>query len=177
MIAGLDVPAVETGRLRLRGWREADVDGLIDLLGDEAHARFVGPMTSRPDIWRRMAGMIGHWVLRGYGTWAVTEKGRDVCLGWVGPWYPEGFSEPEIGWALAPSAAGRGIATEAAFAARQFAYDKLGWKTAVSFIHPDNHASRRVATKLGAARDGTSTVHGTAVDVWRHPPPGALSPA
>ncbi len=173
MIAAIDIPVVETGRLRLRGWREADVDGLLQLLSDNDNAQFIGPMASRVEVWRRMATMIGHWSLRGYGTWAVTMAGDDTCLGWAGPWYPEGFSEREIGWALVRSAQGKGVATEAALAARTFAYTRLGWTTAVSFIDPANQASARVAERLGAVRDGISAVHGKTVDVWRHPPPSA----
>jgi RimJ/RimL family protein N-acetyltransferase len=47
--------------------------------------------------------------------------------------------------------------------------------TLVSYILPDNIASQRVATRLGAMRDGKVVIRETTVDVWRYPHPGAAS--
>jgi RimJ/RimL family protein N-acetyltransferase len=44
---------------------------------------------------------------------------------------------------------GRGYATEAAAACRDFARDVLQESHLVAIIHPDNDASRRVAEKIG----------------------------
>ena len=68
-------------------------------------------------------------------------------LGLVGLWFPEGWHEPEIGWILFEGAEGRGIAREAAEAARAHAYGTLGWTTAVSVIHPGNARSIALADR------------------------------
>ncbi len=46
---------------------------------------------------------------------------------------------------------GKGFATEAAEASRAYAYDVLGWDTAISQVDPANDASKSVALRLGAS--------------------------
>jgi len=61
----------------------------------------------------------------------------------------DGVEEIEIGYRLHPSFWGRGLATEAARAVRDHAFDDLKLPRVISLIHPDNLASRRVAEKNG----------------------------
>jgi RimJ/RimL family protein N-acetyltransferase len=168
------MPAVETERLRLRGWSEADLDPCADMLADPDTARFIGGACGRDDAWRRMAAFIGHWHLRGYGMWALEEKASGRFLGWCGLWNPEGWPEPEVGWSLVPSAQGRGYATEAARRARDYAYRTLGWSTLISLIDLENHASRRVAERLGARLDGMHLLRGSEAGIFRHPGPSDI---
>ena len=67
---------------------------------------------------------------------------------------PELAHRPEFGWRLARGAWGRGLATEAAGAARDDAFERLGLPELISIIHPENERSRRVATKLGMTIEG-----------------------
>ena len=120
--------------------------------------------------------MIGHWVLRGFGLFIVTERGRDAPLGLVGPWFPATWPEPEIGWSLwSAEAEGRGIALEAVTAARRHVFDVLGWDGAVSYIDPANDRSRVLAQRLGCTRDDSAPrpPSDPGVEVWRHPNGGA----
>lgn len=166
-----DIPAIETERLILRGWRQADVDAMAALFADEAATRFTGGTHDRAGAWRQMAAYAGHWVLRGWGPFAVTLKQDGKTIGYCGPWDPEGKAdEPEITYGLATAYHGRGYATEAVRAALGFAHETLGWRTAVSFIDRDNHASLGVARKLGARRDGDTLLYGSVpVEIWRYP--------
>jgi RimJ/RimL family protein N-acetyltransferase len=132
----LDIPALETERLRLRGWRAEDHGPFTEFCGNEATARFVGGLCGPDDAWRRMAGQIGHWVLRGFGSWAIEEKSSGSWVGYSGLWFPHGWPEPELMWGLAAHAHGRGYATEAARRGREYAYRQLGWKTLISCIAP-----------------------------------------
>ena len=62
--------------------------------------------------------------------------------------------EPEFGWsAWSPETEGKGIVREAAAAARDWAWDNLGWTTAVSYIDQDNARSIALAERLGAVHD------------------------
>ncbi len=168
------IPRLETERLILRAPSEADLDAEAEFYASAA-ADFVGGHKTRSETWRLIALFLGHWALRGYGFWGVEEKDTGTYVGRVGLWFPDGWPEPEIGWTLMTSATGNGYATEAAMAARTHAYDVLGWDTAISLIDPDNHASKAVAKRLGAAFDyhyehpkfGTS-------EIWRHPAPADL---
>lgn len=56
----------------------------------------------------------------------------------------------EIGWALAPSAQGKGYATEAARAVIDWAFATLDWSEVIHCITPGNTASVAVAERLGA---------------------------
>ena len=158
----------------LRGPEARDWEGFCAFFTSE-RARYVGGSDSRRKAWMTFAAEVGHWQLRGYGFWAVTLKGAGDCLGMVGCWYPETWTEREIGWTLWPEAEGRGIGYEAALASRTYAYDTLGWETAVSYIDPANARSVRLAERLGAVRD-EAAAHPFDADtlVYRHPAPEAL---
>ncbi len=162
-------PALETERLRLRGWTEQDLAPFAALLGDEESARFIGGVCSVEDTWRRMATQMGHWQMRGYGSWVIEEKASGDWVGYSGLWNPYGWPEPEVMWGLVPAARGRGYATEAALRARTYAYEQLGWKTAMSLISPANTPSQKVATRLGAKPESQFELRGAVADVWRHP--------
>ncbi|GGK32728.1 GNAT family N-acetyltransferase [Salinarimonas ramus] len=170
------VPRIETARLVLRGFREDDLDALAAFYADEQAAHYVGGPRGRDDAWRLMAMQVGAWQLRGYGQFCVADKASDAYLGWCGVSRPEGWPEPELGYAFAPAAHGRGLATEAARAARDFAYRTIGLTTLVSYIDPDNLPSRRLAERLGAVPEGRQIdLRGSMVDVWRHPGPAELA--
>jgi RimJ/RimL family protein N-acetyltransferase len=175
MTFDLPIPVLETHRLRLRALSANDLPDDVAFFATEA-SRFVGGPRSRIEVWKHLAAMIGHWVLRGYGFWSVEDRKTGTYCGRVGLFNPEGWPEPEIGWSLMAAATGKGYATEAAAAARAHAYGTLGWTTAISLIAPDNRASKAVARRLGASfeRDFDHASLGR-MEIWRHLTPAALS--
>lgn len=141
---------LETERLLLRPWQEKDFESYAAYYADEETARFVGGACNREQAWRRMSALIGHWVLRGYGYWAVEEKSTAQFVGCVGLWFSEGWPELELGYWLMREMQGKGFATEAALRSRAYAFDSLKATTLVSYIHPENEPSKRLAERLGA---------------------------
>lgn len=167
----IDIPILETERFIMRGHMESDFESEAEFYATDA-SRFVGGPMTRELLWRSFASLIGHWVLRGYGFWALEERNTGAYLGRVGLWFPEGWPEPELGWTLMPSAQGKGYATQAAIQTRDYAYTKLGWKTAISLIDPDNKPSIALAKRLGASEDGTYQHERYGLmHIWRHPSP------
>ncbi|MGP3698349.1 GNAT family N-acetyltransferase [Rhodobacter sp. NSM] len=174
MIAVTGSPALTTERLTLRMPAARDWESVAGFLtGDRA--RFTGGTLTRDKAWRAFGHMVGHWVLRGYGMFFFTLRGSDEVLGMAGPWFPEGWPEPELGWTIfRDEGEGRGYAREATEAARRHAFQNLGWKTAVSYIHPHNLRSIALAERLGAVRDEAAAFPGDGPAlVYRHPGPEA----
>jgi RimJ/RimL family protein N-acetyltransferase len=167
------IPVIETERFVMRGYRPEDLAPFVAFYGTERSRFVTGPLT--PELAARaFMTYAGHWHVRGYGRWMVEDRASGEVLGNVGLWYPEGWPEPEIGWTLFDGAEGRGVAYETAMAARDYAYDTLGWTSAISLIASDNHRSRALAERLGATRDGDFAHERFGrMQVWRHPGPDA----
>ena len=151
---------LETDRLKLRMWRESDLDDYAALSADPQVMRYIGPgnVLSRADAWRSIAFFMGHWQMRGYGHWAVESKETGRMIGRIGFLNPEGWPGFEIGWTLARHAWGKGYAIEGARAALRYAFTTLDKPHVISLIHPDNAASIRLAERLGERREGTARV-------------------
>jgi len=82
-------------------------------------------------------------------------------IGRAGLYYPEGWPALEIVWSVARDRWGQGLATEAGRAAVDYAFGQLGADHVISTIHPRNHASIRVAEKLGETYEyGPTTLQG-----------------
>jgi RimJ/RimL family protein N-acetyltransferase len=145
----VDIPSLETDRLLLREWREADLDAYARICADEQFARYFGQPLEREDAWRQMALYAGHWELRGFGLWAVEEKASGAFVGRAGLYEPEGWPGLEVGWGLDPAVWGRGYATEAGSASLDYAWRVLGAERVISIIDPDNARSIAVAERLG----------------------------
>jgi RimJ/RimL family protein N-acetyltransferase len=174
MSRAIDIPTLESERLRLRGWREDDLNAYAAFIANEVTVRFLGGTGDRPNAWRRMAMLLGHWALRGYGPWVIEDKASGQWVGYSGLWKPEGWPEPELMWGLAAHAHGRGYATEAAQRGREFAYRELGWTTLTSFIDPRNEPSLRVARRLSAVHERDIQLGDNQVGLYRHPGPQKL---
>lgn len=163
-------PTLTTERLTLRGaWDERDVAPLTDFYVNDPTARYVGGPLDADLAWRTLAARIGHWQLRGFGLFVIEETATRAWYGWCGLWYPPAFPEIELSYCLIGPARGKGLMTEAAHAVKRYAFETKGLATLVSYIVADNEPSQRVAQRLGAARDGTTMIKGTTVDVWRYP--------
>jgi RimJ/RimL family protein N-acetyltransferase len=130
--------------------------------------RYVGDRRplSRDDAWRQLAMLVGHWVLRGYGMWAVEERSSGNFIGRVGLHYPDGWPESEVGWTLARAYWGRGYAIEAAAAALRVAFETLDWPRAISLIAPSNLRSIRLAERLGERFERTLQLRGHPVELY-----------
>lgn len=165
---------LETDRLVLRRPDARDEAGAVAFYSSN-RSRLVGGPYEGYRAWLVYASEIGHWSIHGWGSFAVTMKGDDTCLGFVGPFYPGGWPEKEIGWTIWPEAEGKSIAFEAARACIDHAFSDLGWKTAVSYIDPSNSRSIALAKRLGAELDDTADRPDPGDLVYRHTPSVRLS--
>lgn len=102
-----------------------------------------------------LLGDCEHWKDHGFGPWVLREKAGGEFAGRGGlAWTSvEGVAEVELPWSVEPELQGRGLATEAACAAVEWAAE-LGFEEAIALTLPDNLASQRVAEKAGFRLDG-----------------------
>lgn len=162
------IPTLETPRLRLRAFSEADVAAYFELLQDPDLVRYIGDhqVPTREDVWRAVAGSLGHWALRGHGQWAVAERQTGTLVGRVGIINPEGWPGPELGYLLGRPFWGRGYATEAGRAAMDWGFEHHPFEEVISLIDPANAASIAVATRLGETLQRETELRGHLVLVY-----------
>jgi len=179
MIAHLtDSPVLETERLILRVPMASDFEVFAPFVTSD-RARFIGGGADK-DIghaWRVLAILTGHWHLRGYGTFVAEHRETGKPIGSMGPWYPAGWPEHELGWTIwTEEAEGQSYAFEGATALRRYAYADLGWSTAVSYIDQNNPRSEALAQRLGCVLDPEAKLPwpDQPVRAWRHPGPAEV---
>ena len=169
----MTAPVLATDRLTLRPHAMDDWEPMAAFFESDAAAYVGGPLP-RVRSWYGFGADVGTWDLLGFGYWAVDETATGAFVGQVGLSHPPHFPEAELGWIVFPAFQRRGFATEAARAARAFAYGSLGWTTAVSYVDPGNAASIATARRLGCVEDPSVSGHDPADIVFRHPGPEAL---
>lgn len=162
-VAGRDAgPEIETARLILRQWSDADLAAFAVINADaRAMEHFPAPLDRAESD-----ALAGRWrtmfAERGFGMWAVEEKPADgragtPFIGFVGlsvPLYEAAFTPcVETGWRLGPAWWGRGYASEAARAALGFGFGARGLAEIVAYTAVGNRRSRAVMERLGMDRD------------------------
>ncbi len=168
----LEVPVIDTERLRLTALGERHFESYAAMLADPDSTRFIGdggPL-DRMNAWRSMAMLLGHWVLRGYGMWAVELRDGGQFIGRVGLHRPEGWPDIELNWVLMPEYRHAGYATEAARAVLDYAFNHLDIDRIVSLIRTTNVASERLARRLGGRQATTIDFLGSATLVYVYHP-------
>ena len=157
--------SLETERLLLRAPVSDDAEALAPMYADPEVMRYVGdgrPLT-RAETERSVKRMIQRWEADGFGLFTAVRKEDRAVIGRVGllvwnadTWEPttraesdDGRTEVEVGYTLGREYWGRGYATEAAGAVRDYALRKLGADRLIALIIHGNTASENVARKLG----------------------------
>jgi RimJ/RimL family protein N-acetyltransferase len=145
---------IETPRLRLRELTPADEDALAAMFADPEVMTWIGQggVVDREGARRVIAREGDNYAERGYGEWALTTHDDDEMIGLCGliEWPDiDGAAETEVAYLLRRDVWGRGYATEAAVAIRDWAIRELGRQRLICLVYHDNVASASVARKLG----------------------------
>lgn len=147
------MPELETPRLILRRWTEADREPFYRINSDPRVMEFFPACLTREESDATIARIEAHFEMHGYGAFAAELRSTGELIGFVGLWIApfEAYFTPcvEIGWRLAASHWNQGLATEGAEAVLQLAFGTLGLSEIVAFTVPANLRSRRVMEKLG----------------------------
>lgn len=163
-------PILVTRRLILRPPGPEDLEGWAMFHADPDTMRYLGGVQPRSAAWRGLCGMAGSWHIRGFGMFSLILRDTGEWIGRVGPWQPEDWPAPEIGWGVRREFAGKGYALEAAVASMDYAFDVLRWDRVIHCIDPDNAGSIALAKRLGAVNEGPTRLpapyEDAPVDAW-----------
>lgn len=149
----------------MRGPVEADFESYRTFYASDATEFISGPL-DLAQAWHMFASDAGHWALKGFGWWTVTEA--DAPVGCVGFHHPPDHDDVEIGWNIYDGARGRGIAGEAARAALTWGAKNLKTDRIVSYIREGNATSIALAKSLGAICLPTRASHDATNAIYLH---------
>lgn len=154
---------VETERLLLRRFTDADLDDLVWLDSDPTVMQFLtGEPTPRAEIEHEVLPKILHdYQLSPAGRFAAIERSTAAFVGWAAIQPPQrgGAVEVELGYRFAAHAWGQGYATEAARALIRKGFTDLGTERVWAQTMAINLASRRVMAKAGLTQVRTFHPH------------------
>jgi ribosomal-protein-alanine N-acetyltransferase len=142
---------LETERLILRVQQASDVPALVDLWADPLVTRHLGGPRDRAWLRTEFEATARAPYAEQYDLWPVIEKSSGHLVGHCGLLEKEveGRREIELIYVLAPSAWGKGYATEMGEGLKRYAFEEMGIGRLIALIEPENGASERVAVKLG----------------------------
>ena len=161
--------SLETDRLILRMFREDDWRDLHKYYSDDISMRYtVGRALTEGETWRAMAGMIGHWQIRRYGSYALEEKASRHVIGVAGLDYPNDWPEPEIKWGLVRDFWGKGYASEAVREIKKMWIRYLPNLPLISPIHSNNTNPINLAKAVGAYFERAHGFRGDTWSIYRH---------
>lgn len=161
----MDGHILETERLLLRPMRAEDVDELLAVFADPlVMAAFDGILFDRAQMTGWVQRNLEHQKQYGYGLFSIVYKANDSVIGDCGLENTEvkGIPETELGYDLRSDYWNQGLATEAALAVRNYAFQGLKLPRLISLIRQGNRRSQRVAEKVGMHLSAELTRYGNA---------------
>jgi RimJ/RimL family protein N-acetyltransferase len=143
---------LNTERLKLRWFSEADAPFIRRLLNEPSWIRNIGDRQIRSDddalSYIRNRLIPNYW-RHGFGFWAVERAADGALIGMCGLTQRESLPEPDIGYALLPEHWGQGYAREAAAACLRYARDVLGLRRLLAITAPHNQPSMALLASIG----------------------------
>lgn len=166
----IEIPVLETPRLRLRAHSPNDLMACAAMWADPNVVKYIGgkPFSSH-ETWLRMLRYGGLWPFLGYGFWAVEEKSTKKFIGEMGfadfkrDLIPSISGIPELGWVLESGSHGKKYSTEGLRAIIDWGDRHLKSKRTVCIIEPGNTPSLRVAEKCAYKKFAETTFKESAI--------------
>jgi RimJ/RimL family protein N-acetyltransferase len=153
-----------TERLRLEPFDDAHLDGLHAMNSDPEVMQYLGPPESREKTAEVIQRVKARWVEYGFSWWSFIERASDEVVGAGCIQHlrrsgesPDPACPLEVGWRLRRDRWHRGLATEAAVAMADFAFQALRADVLYAVCQPENAASASVMKRLGMRYRGIET--------------------
>lgn len=153
---------IDTTRLILRPFEPADAEAAFGWFGDPFVMRFTptGPDASVEQTKARLLHYHRHQVTHGFSKWVIVDRDSASLIGDSGLLMLDDSGQVDLGFRLAKSHWGMGLATEAASAWVRAAFDQFHLQRLTAFVHPENIASIRVLEKLKFRIERRDTIMG-----------------
>ena len=149
-------------RLRLREFRDSDLDALAAMVADAEQMTFYPRPKTRDEASAWIRRNRAHCETHGFGTWLIELLPGSRFAGYCGirPLELDGVAEVELAWHVHKELWNQGVATEAATLARAAAASRFGIPRLIALVHPEHVASRRVAEHMGMRVERTAVLDG-----------------
>lgn len=167
---GKPVIIAETSRVIIKYFCVDDLTELAPILANPEVMKYSlsGVLTS-DRTQKFISKMQSRYETEGYGYYAVIHQEHKQLIGYCGLLLCslEGKQKVEIGYRLDPSYWEKGLATEAATAVRDYAFEKLSLDELIALIQPENTASIKVAAKIGMKFDRSCIFKEMPVEIYQ----------
>jgi RimJ/RimL family protein N-acetyltransferase len=160
---------IETERLKLRMFNEKDCKDMHEYYADSECMKYTsGRVFNEHESWQKVAALAGHWIIRGYGSYALEDKATGNLIGIAGLDYPSDWPEPEIQWGLLRRYWGKGYASEAVKAIKKMCESSVPEMSLISLIFKDNINSANLAKAVGATFEREYEFRNDTCLIFRH---------
>ena len=158
---------LETGRLILREMTAADFEPLCGILQDPEVMYAYEHAFTDEEVQNWLGNQLRRYREDGFGLWAVIRKENGAFIGQTGLTMQDIGDRQvvEVGYLFRKDAWGRGYATEAARACKEYAFSRLDIPEVWSIIRDTNAASQAVAKRNGMAPAGSIVKHYYGMDM------------
>lgn len=163
---------LQTERLWLREWTEADISLIHEMLANP----IVEPFHTLPSplpfetVKKTLSSALldqGNTPRTNYG-WSIFSKANNQFVGEIGlDGAPERFRSAELFYTIAPTFWRKGIATEAGMAVAKFVFEELKFHRLEAGVETTNSGSIRVLEKIGMRQEGLRRKILPMADGWR----------
>jgi ribosomal-protein-alanine N-acetyltransferase len=164
----MNLPIVETDRLILRTYVQAELETVYLMVSDQAIRRFFpdGPDIKREDVMASLPKRTRFWKDNGFGQFGVFEKAGGKMAGYCGLKYLDNTTEVEVYYGFFRDSWGKGYATESAAAALRFGFQETPLNRIVGVTHTENFASQKVLKKIGLKYEKQAFSYGMDVNYF-----------
>jgi RimJ/RimL family protein N-acetyltransferase len=164
-------PTIETDRLVIRPWRDADVPDALVIYGDEQVTRWLTPAMSRIPDEPAMRDVLRGWAAQDVAPvshWAVELRESGRVIGGVALLRLEPWEDLEVGWQLARTAWGHGYASEAGEAVARWSMHEADVEELFALVNPKNARAAATAERIGMEPIGeTDQYHHQRLNLYR----------
>jgi RimJ/RimL family protein N-acetyltransferase len=164
----MNLPIIETERLILRPYVQADLETVYLMVSDPEIRRFFpdGPEIKREKVLASLPKRLGFWKDNGFGQFGVFERPGGKMAGYCGLKFLDDTAEVEVYYGFFRNCWEKGYATESATAALRFGFQETPLERIVAVTHTENYASQKVLKKIGLKHEKQSFSYGIEVNYF-----------